>query len=305
MMLPEHGNSGDIAIAFSQINFLKKYFHDFTLGYFTFREIIVFLPIIKKIIKKHHLLVFVGGGSMGTLYPYYEGKRLEIINQFKDNKIVLFPQSLDWINPSLKFSDSFFKTYNFRNILISFRDNFSRSIFERVTGNKNSVLVPDIVLFNKIKTYKKRNIVLYVLRDDIEKKLFYDFSSIKDMYTLKHVFFDTRKRFFVPVFSYNLFLKFFYSKIGSSKFVITDRLHGVIFSYITKTPVLAIPSINHKIKGILEWFKGNFSVRYLINFDQSTILEQIELLENSNFIVQDFSELFDNFAIQIRLFNNE
>ena len=41
-----------------------------------------------------------------------------------------------------------------------------------------------------------------------------------------------------------------------SKVVVTDRLHGMIFCAITKTPCVAIDNSNHKISGVYDaWLK--------------------------------------------------
>lgn len=42
---------------------------------------------------------------------------------------------------------------------------------------------------------------------------------------------------------------------ASSRVVITDRLHGMIFAAITGTPCVVLSNSNHKIQGVYEWIK--------------------------------------------------
>ena len=46
-------------------------------------------------------------------------------------------------------------------------------------------------------------------------------------------------------------------KFAKSKIVITDRLHGMIFAYLTQTPCIVFSNYNHKVKGVYDWLKSN------------------------------------------------
>ena len=47
---------------------------------------------------------------------------------------------------------------------------------------------------------------------------------------------------------------------ASYDFVITDRLHGMIFSYICGTPCILFDNKTHKISGVYDtWLSTNFS----------------------------------------------
>ena len=58
----------------------------------------------------------------------------------------------------------------------------------------------------------------------------------------------------------------------TSKLVITDRLHGMIFAAITGTPCLAFDNSSGKVKGVFEWIKNINSIIFL---DQITTKEDI------------------------------
>ena len=51
--------------------------------------------------------------------------------------------------------------------------------------------------------------------------------------------------------------------IATSKLVITDRYHGLIFSVITGTPCLVFKSLDHKISEGVKWFAHLDWVHYV------------------------------------------
>jgi exopolysaccharide biosynthesis predicted pyruvyltransferase EpsI len=50
----------------------------------------------------------------------------------------------------------------------------------------------------------------------------------------------------------NFVFKELLKDIKQNNIVITDRLHGLIFCYITKTPCIAINSLNNKVKNAID-----------------------------------------------------
>ncbi|WP_318767592.1 polysaccharide pyruvyl transferase family protein [Lactiplantibacillus carotarum] len=49
----------------------------------------------------------------------------------------------------------------------------------------------------------------------------------------------------------------FWKEISSHKLIITDRLHGMIFGYLTQTPVIVFPNNNWKIESTYRtWLTG-------------------------------------------------
>ena len=69
-----------------------------------------------------------------------------------------------------------------------------------------------------------------------------------------------------------------------SKIVITDRLHGFIFSLITKTPCIIFPALDNKIIGTYELVKEYVQVRYI----------EAEEIEHITEIVKDEIQISDS-----------
>ncbi|WP_423202829.1 polysaccharide pyruvyl transferase family protein [Morganella morganii] len=68
-----------------------------------------------------------------------------------------------------------------------------------------------------------------------------------------------------------------WTKFSNSKLVVTDRLHGMIFAFITNTPCLVIRNSNHKIEETYKNWISNFNYIKLINDQEVNISEEIEL----------------------------
>ena len=53
-------------------------------------------------------------------------------------------------------------------------------------------------------------------------------------------------------------------QFSSAEFVITNRLHGMLFSIITQTPVIALDNVTGKIKSLYNtWLKHFSTVRFV------------------------------------------
>ena len=88
LMLPQHGNLGDQAISLAEIFFLKKIFKKL--------RIIYNLNDYANYINKNSLIFLQGGGNMGWRYSYEEKNRRTIIERYPNNRIIIFPQTIDF-----------------------------------------------------------------------------------------------------------------------------------------------------------------------------------------------------------------
>ena len=87
---------------------------------------------------------------------------------------------------------------------------------------------------------------------------------------------------------FNLWAKFYNSKV-----VITDRLHGMIFCAITKTPCIVTRSLDHKVIESYKWIKNLNYIRLVEGLDFDKINPIIEELSNlEKFDELDFDKLY-------------
>lgn len=150
-------------------------------------------------------------------------------------------------------------------------------------------MVPDIVLsLNKSKEDHKRKNILICLRNDAEKQIneqdeknFLNFlkTKYKDI-----VFQDTHiGNRIIPYNERKNILTKMWNNFLSAKIVITDRLHGLIFSIITGTPCIAVDNSNNKIRETYNtWLKENENIYFFNEINNPEIIKIIEKYSNLN-----------------------
>ena len=92
----DYGNLGDVAITYAQHKFLNKYFPDYIVTEIPISTTLKGITFVKKIIKPNDVITTVGGGNMGDLYDSIELYRRLVISNFHSNKIISFPQTIDF-----------------------------------------------------------------------------------------------------------------------------------------------------------------------------------------------------------------
>ena len=93
---PHYGNIGDQAIAYAIQKFAHTYFDDYSFVDIQQEELPHYIDELKKCIMPDDIIFMVGGGNMGNVYKIYEATRRIVLREFPDNKIVIFPQTLEY-----------------------------------------------------------------------------------------------------------------------------------------------------------------------------------------------------------------
>lgn len=287
---PEYGNIGDHAIAEAEKIYLEAKFPEYLIQEIPdsrFDEVI--LSLIKNI-TSFDIICFIGGGNFGILYPNIEYNRRFLIRKCRKAKIYLFPQSSVWgcgwyEMAQLRRSSRIYS--NNLNLVLMARDETTYELMKENFTNK-VFLVPDIVLTTQYNPSFERdhNKVLICFRNDVEKITSTDLINTIQNYLIKLgydiITLDTETYKQISGTERNTVLEetlTFFSKVG---YVITDRLHGMIFSVITGTPCLALDNSTKKISGVKnKWIK---SPNILLFNDKISIIDQIQqLLECVNY----------------------
>jgi len=143
---------------------------------------------------------------------------------------------------------------------------------------RNVSLVPDMVLrMNKCKQGVKRSGCLLCLRNDLEKTRTEEQeqlvrTQISKVYGTNVYELDMYKKGGVSIKDRDAVLESQYDAFRHAELVITDRLHGMIFSAITGTPCIVINSKSPKVKGCYDWVKDQ---GYIYFCEDVTALEDI------------------------------
>lgn len=269
----DYNNLGDHAIAYAQRNFLNNTLADATE--YMIVEVPSRTPVwhIFPIITENDIILFTGGGNLGTKYSFLSELFLPIIKRFPENKKLFFPQSytfnltdnLEKYHTEVK--DVFAKSG--KNLTIVARESKSFNKFKEMFTENTVLLTPDIVLSvtDRLETTTARNGILVMMRDDDEKvldsdtqsKMIQQLSMIAPLTTS-----DTVTTNFISISDREQELDQKWNAVQTSELIVTDRLHGMIFAKITKTPCIVFDNYNSKIQMTCkDWLKDEPNIVFV------------------------------------------
>lgn len=305
LLSTDYPNLGDHAMSYAQIKFLKERFEDYELVEITVNQVLKYLDYIKKVIKPEDVITLKGGGNIGVEYFREELIRRKIIKYFPQNKIVIFPQTVYF--PDTRFGRKEFKNtiqifQTHKRLYLFLRDRKSYQIIESKI-NRHVYLCPDIVWsLGEVKIEKEKTCdVLICMRNDVEgiytKKEKEELESVVNMVCKNIEKEDTIKPYYIGPENRKEELVKIWNKISSARIVITDRLHGMIFSVITGVPCIVLSTYNHKLEGQYEWIKDKEYVAYISTDVQElpNIIKKMFLLEKEDYK----KNIWDNYFIKI------
>ena len=280
----DYGNLGDVAIAYAQTKFLEIHFPQADIIDFPISKTFTHMKSLKSVIKPNDTITIVGGGNTGDMYDDIEFARQFVISQFPDNKIICFPQTIDFSETQYgrKALKKAIKVYGrHKNLTLSAREERSFKVFEKLFNANKIVFVPDIVLsLDESQPNFKREGITLCFRADGEKKMSNEIqerliSQIGLHNTIR--FQDThidKKR--MSLEEREKELDTIWTAFKKSELVITDRLHGMIFCAITSTPCIAIDNSNKKVSGVFKaWLDESKGIRIAENIDFDVLLDAI------------------------------
>jgi len=291
----DYGNIGDLAISAAQALFLAKYANFPHVVRIPISRTNALLRSVKSQINPGDLITIVGGGNMGSLYPDIEKLRQLVIRTFPKNRIVCFPQTLDWADSveSDRTLTRIVRVYSQHpNLHVFARESVTQRKLDALFRSHSSVHIgyaPDIVLsataseLGSVVDAAPAGILL-CLRDDRECAL--DSAQRSELQTaLAHTghhleMTDTHAG--GSGLSEALCAQLVGEKVnqfGAAKLVVTDRLHGMILSVIAGTPCLVLPNSNHKIRQTWkDWLGDAPQVRFLAPGDMTELPELLSEL---------------------------
>lgn len=289
----DYGNLGDVAITYAQHKFLNTTFSDYITTEIPISQTLTGLEYVKRIIKKNDIITTVGGGNMGDLYQQIENYRQMVIEYFPNNKIICFPQTVDFSETvvGLDALDAAKSTYGkHKHLLLLAREQKTFDYFQKHFSTNKSLLVPDIVmtLDREHPTFERKGAVV-CLREDKEKKLTDNqheelLSIIKTNYK-KISFRDTHiGTNFMGLKARVSELFSIWDTFKEADVVVTDRLHGMIFCFITNTPVMVLLNNNHKVQSSFEWINNATNIYLVPEYSKKSVQGVIDQIMSDTFI---------------------
>lgn len=306
----DYENLGDHAISYAQKEFLQDVFPEYTVIEIFNSEIRKYAKQIKHNLTKEDLIVIQGGGNFGDIYPWAEEIRRLVIREFTENRIFLFPQTLQFQKneqgrAELLRSQEIYKEHH-KLVLIA-RDKVSYKQMQKVFAHNKVLLVPDIVLYlNKSNdVFNREDKFLLCLRNDLEGSLkkddIYDIRNVCFKYCKQISFTDTVEKHNVSLSKRNYFLQEKWLEFKTAKFVVTDRLHGMIFAAITGTPCIAFGNFNHKLESSYEWLKDLEYIQFVNNLEEfEKVLQDMNLVKRYTYPKDYLKKHYNTLAVMMK-----
>ncbi|HBQ2863505.1 TPA: polysaccharide pyruvyl transferase family protein [Klebsiella pneumoniae] len=265
-----HPNAGDQEITLAQKKFIAKYLPGFLYVEIEKEKTEFIIDELASKLKKEDIVFIQGGGTMSDLYPEHELPRVLLLKGLANApcKIIQFPVS------------AYFEDLEeFSRNKQCYEENSNLSIFARESKSfdflKSNLKVPvfhvpDIVLSqDESRNNRRGEDIIIMFRSDQEcllsKELANDiinYFSNQGKLTVT----DNYVEDYVPTFEKNReeLLNKKFDEFRNAKLVITDRLHGMIFAYITKTPAIVFDNSYGKVSfSYKNWLEGCTYVSYL------------------------------------------
>ena len=280
LLSADYGNIGDLAIAEAQRRFLAAALPSFSVVVVPISMTLETLRSIRAQVMPGDVITLIGGGNMGYMYPDIEELRQQVIRAFSGNRVICFPQTLDWSQSSAsqRALARIARTYSRHPDLHLFaRETVTLKKLQELFADRPSVnvgLAPDIVLSATASGLgmdggAPSGVVLLCLRNDGERKL-----GEHDGAVLRKVLAETKLDVeetdthaggagLSPERCAQLLVEKL-EQFEAARLVVTDRLHGMIMAALVGTPCLVLPNSNHKIRQTwLDWLTQVPQVRFL------------------------------------------
>ena len=289
MGTPRYGNLGDQAIIVSEIKYIEDNFRKFKFIEVSLDDYYEHVEFIKKYINNKDIIMLHGGGNFGDEYLFEETVRRNVIDNFPNNKIILFPQTIYFKESEkgkkeLEVSKNIYNNHN--NLTLVAREKISYEKMKKEFNKCNVILTPDIVLYLNEEDYEhNRDGALCCLRSDLESKLTkyqkeFINKELRDKFK-KVCITDTVINKNVNQEERNEFLRNKFNEFKMSELVITDRIHGMIFAAITGTPCIALSNYNYKVKGTYEWIKDLGYIKFTDDINEiPDLIQELKNIKN-------------------------
>lgn len=311
---PEYRNLGDQAILLSEIEFLSQIAPDYQLielpAYvihnYSYRK-------LKKIIG-NNLLLIQAGGYLGTIWMNEEENVRKILSLFPDNPTIILPQTVTFSEDvyGLKQKEITKAIYkNSKNLKIFVRDQKSVAVANELAGKENVHLVPDMVVGYApefvLPNSESKSGCLLCLRQDKEKVL--DSANTQLIERTLNELFPNRAINYTdtvitePITKDNRY-NAVYNKIkefSEAEIIVTDRLHGMLFSALAGTPCLVLNNENKKVEGVYQWIKDLPYIQFIDDLSElETALTKLKDVSATNYVRSQYRPKYDSLINEIQ-----
>ncbi|MDG2035169.1 MAG: polysaccharide pyruvyl transferase family protein [Pseudomonadales bacterium] len=254
--IPCHSNIGDLLIDLGT----EKFINDCNATCLERYSAFDINRLKNKQAASSTVLLLHGGGNFGDLYPIHQQLRLDIINQYPDNPIIILPQSVHYQDISALINDAKFINRH-QKLTVCLRDQPSYDLINAHVDADKLLLLPDMASSLVESFPYQPNAMLDRLlfrRNDIESTQAstptssFDWSNLvskldnRKLKLAKRLLKNNHKllhRYYGHKLHINLRNKLIHLAVNhfqQHQTIDTDRLHGMILSQL-----LQIPTVMH------------------------------------------------------------
>jgi pyruvyl transferase EpsI len=280
---PEHNNIGDHAIAQGEYEFLRRYFPDHELFELMNGQMSAKYGFAQSVINKDDILFLSGGGNLGSLYLDEEEVRRRVIEDFPENQIVILPQTVyfagtDEGRAELERSAAVYNRH--KNLTIFTRGEESLAFVKARFPNAKSYSAPDMSLILARNYGFERAGILACIRaledeSGIDEAAHREIERVCRKYDENYERTDNLYDGDVAINVRGMVVNEQLKKFARRKVVVTDRLHGMLFSVITGTPCVVISAMTQKIREYVPFFEGSNAV-FFVDKDIAKLEQAVE-----------------------------
>lgn len=284
---PAHGNLGDHAIAISEISLMNRGLKNKKLYEIPMPFYKVYDKWLKENIRNDDVIVISGGGWMGNLWIHNEITIRNIVKEFLNNRIVIFPQTLHYtIDEDGRYVANVTKEVlsQHKNLFLAVRDlnSYNSAIQLLDFDTKHLLFCPDMVLEGCLKYCKNKveNNVLICLRSDVEQLI--DTTDVKECLKRKGYYVEETTTVLgklIKMSEREELVRNQIKKFSEAQFMVTDRLHAMIFALLSGTPCYVFNNSTGKVFGIARYLIENGLPVEMIN--SLTELEECKFESNA------------------------
>lgn len=260
---PDYSNLGDHAIALAERRLFRKLFPEREFIEVSCEQYIKENVLIQNVIQKEDVLLINGGGYLGSLWLWLEDVTKNIVQQYPQNQILIFPQTIYFEDSRLGEAErkSLADTFNAHdNLTLMLRDLASYELAGKLLADTvRLMLIPDIALSLKWKPSAERRGSLVCIREDKEaagisfihaKRILAERNLLPEMLSTlseENTYLDGREEQLANLIH----------KISSAEVIVTDRLHAMLLCAVTGTPCVAFDNVSGKVSAAYRWLQEN------------------------------------------------
>ena len=288
--IPIHDNLGDHLLAESGASLLRTLFSNHRIVEVSTEEYMLNKHRIADLLNSADYVFVTGGGWMGDAWPSDEMIVRDVVELASSIcPVIILPQTIhyqhrgDLFDSGRKFWGSVMNCH----ICTRERESYRLATEDMGIAQEHCSLLPDIGLLYEYRgdAASSRHGALVCLRDDRESLtserekdwlhlvIKNHFGDVADVSTLSRKVVSPKKR--------KLIVEEKISEFAAAEFVLTDRLHGMIFAVLAGTPCVAINNRTGKVHGVAaEWLSGYPGV------------EVVEALSDVDPVLDSFESIF-------------